>query len=202
MTTNDNQYYIYLRSTKEHIPCTKEEFDNYYRDINAYRKNQQRHGRCVCPKSRRLNCDMDCITCPFRRSGDITSLDNRIVNEEDEHTTWLDQLEAPSPLISDIVADIERMTQLFLKLNELRLQAIEIGKLCLQVLSDDAIAECIEAARSTSACTLTFIFAALAATFITSMVFSILENRKQAKRNEARKPRDIEYHEKRMDDFK
>ena len=52
------------------------------------------------------------------------------------------------------------------------------------------------------ACTLTFIFAALAATFITSMVFSIVEDRKQAKRNEAREIRDIEYHEKRMNDFK
>jgi hypothetical protein len=52
------------------------------------------------------------------------------------------------------------------------------------------------------ACTLTFIFAALAATFITSMVFSIVEDRKQAKRNEARELRDIEYHEKRMNDFK
>ena len=59
MTTNENQYHIYLRSTNERVPCTKEEFDNYYRDINAYRKKQQRHGRCVCPESRRLHCDMD-----------------------------------------------------------------------------------------------------------------------------------------------
>ncbi len=36
MSSNDKQYYIYLRSTKERVPCTKEEFDNYYRDINAF----------------------------------------------------------------------------------------------------------------------------------------------------------------------
>ena len=151
MTTNDNQYHIYLRSTKERIPCTKEEFDNYYRDINAYRKKQQRHGRCVCPESRRLHCDMDCATCPFRRNGDTASLDDPIVNEDGEETTWLDQLADPSPLISDIVADTERMTQLFLKLNELMPQAIEIGRLRLQGLSDDAIAERIGVARTTSA---------------------------------------------------
>jgi len=44
MSNNENQYYIYLRSTKERIPCTKEEFELYYRDINAFRKKQQRHG--------------------------------------------------------------------------------------------------------------------------------------------------------------
>lgn len=51
-------------------------------------------------------------------------------------------------------------------------------------------------------CIVIFIFAALAATFITSMVFTMIEDRKQAKRNEARELRDIEYHEKRMNDFK
>ena len=29
MKNNDNQYYIYIRSTKERVPVTKEEFDNY-----------------------------------------------------------------------------------------------------------------------------------------------------------------------------
>lgn len=52
------------------------------------------------------------------------------------------------------------------------------------------------------ACVLTLTFSALAAASITSMVFSIIEDRKQAKRNEEREKRDIEYHEKRMNDFK
>ena len=52
------------------------------------------------------------------------------------------------------------------------------------------------------ACVLTLTFSALAAVSITSMVFSIIEDRKQAKRNEEREKRDIEYHEKRMNDFK
>lgn len=29
MPSNDKQYYIYLRSTKERVPCTKEEFYNF-----------------------------------------------------------------------------------------------------------------------------------------------------------------------------
>lgn len=35
MQTNDNQYYIYLRATKQRIPCAKEQFDDYYRDITV-----------------------------------------------------------------------------------------------------------------------------------------------------------------------
>ena len=72
---NNNQYTIYIRSTKESIPVSKEEFDAYYHDIDLYRRNQQRHGRCVCPRSKWLTCDMDCYTCPFHRMGDELSLD-------------------------------------------------------------------------------------------------------------------------------
>ena len=75
MTKKDKQYTIYIRSTKESIPVNKEEFDAYYHDINIYRIRQQRHGRCVCPASKRLTCDMDCLTCPFHRMGDTRSLD-------------------------------------------------------------------------------------------------------------------------------
>ena len=47
MESNEKQYTIYIRSTKERIPVSKEEFDAYYHDINIYRIRQQRHGRCV-----------------------------------------------------------------------------------------------------------------------------------------------------------
>ena len=29
MQKNDNQHYIYLRSTRERIPCTEQEFHDY-----------------------------------------------------------------------------------------------------------------------------------------------------------------------------
>ena len=51
MTSNDNQYTIRIRSTGELVPATKEEFDAYYRDINAFRRTQMNHGCCVCPRS-------------------------------------------------------------------------------------------------------------------------------------------------------
>ena len=33
MKTNKNQYLIYLCTAKQRIPCTKEQFDDYYRYI-------------------------------------------------------------------------------------------------------------------------------------------------------------------------
>jgi len=51
-------------------------------------------------------------------------------------------------------------------------------------------------------CILMFVFTALCGTTMASMIFTIIEERKQSKRNEERELRDIEYHEKRMRDFK
>ena len=36
MTNNENQYTIYIRSTKESIPVSKEEFDAYYGKQRLY----------------------------------------------------------------------------------------------------------------------------------------------------------------------
>lgn len=96
MQTNDKQYYIYLRSTKERIPCTCEEFNAYYHDINLFRQKQQRHGKCVCPEKKRLDCDMDCASCSFRRAGDTVSLDYETTADEDgEEITCLLWLLSP-----------------------------------------------------------------------------------------------------------
>lgn len=45
---------------------------------------------------------------------------------------------------------------------------------------------------------LMILYSALCVMLIISMTFTLIEGRKQAKRNEARELRDIEYHEKRM----
>lgn len=47
------QYRIYIKGSKSWVDVNKEFYTNYYRDINAYRKRQQEHGRCVCPASKR-----------------------------------------------------------------------------------------------------------------------------------------------------
>ena len=131
MSTNEKQYYIYLRSTKERIPCTEEEFKNYYYDINLYRQRQQHRHLCVCPKGKWLDCDMDCATCPFYRP--YTSLEDTIFTDDDgNEVTRMDLLEDPSPLISDIIADKEHLDALLSRLCEILPNAMEIGKLRME----------------------------------------------------------------------
>lgn len=66
----DKQYFIRIHSFNEKderittlVPVTENEFSNYYREIDSFRKKQQRHGGCVCPANKRLDCDMDCFNC-------------------------------------------------------------------------------------------------------------------------------------------
>ena len=73
-----NAYRIYIKESKSWVDVNKEFYTNYYREINAYRKRQQEHGRCVCPASKRYLCDMDCFTCPYAKAGDQLSLDNTV----------------------------------------------------------------------------------------------------------------------------
>lgn len=49
---------------------------------------------------------------------------------------------------------------------------------------------------------LMILFSALCVMLIINMTFTLIEECKQAKRNEARELRDIEYHKKRMKDLK
>ena len=147
----DKQYYIYIRSTNEQVPVTREEFCNYYRDINAYRQKQQRHGRCVCPKSRWLMCDMDCHSCAFRRKGDELSLNYQIYDNEDETRELIYDLCDSSPLIDDLIADTYEMSELLKRLTELMPEAIQIGELRQDGLSEDAIAKKIGIGRKTYA---------------------------------------------------
>lgn len=94
---------------------------------------------------------MDCATCPFRRAGDGLSLDYTTTDEDGTEIRWADNLEDPSPLIEDIVADGIQMTALFKRINELMPQAIEIGKLRQQGLTERQIEAEIGVGRKTYA---------------------------------------------------
>lgn len=156
MSNNEKQYFIYIRSTKLRVYCTKQQFDDYYRDINAYRRTQMNHGRCVCPPSKRLWCDMDCSTCPYRTSGDISSLDDNLTDEDGDEMTWLDRLqeelpELQTPSFDNTIAERDELKSILARLSELMPQALEIGELRLQGLSEDAIADKIGTGRKTYA---------------------------------------------------
>ena len=131
---------IYLKDLHQWEPVSKTDYDNYYRDINAYRRRRQDHGRCVCPASKRYLCDMDCCTCRFRKGGDEVSLDYTITDEDGNEKSWLDDLPDDGPSAQSILEERELLDALMSKLNELEPDCRRICELLLQDKSEREIA--------------------------------------------------------------
>lgn len=148
MQTNGKQYYIYLRSTKERIPCTKEEFDNYYHDINLFRQKQQYHKRCVCPAKKRLDCDMDCQTCPFRRNGDL-SLDYTTKDDDGTERTWIDDVPDSLAVVDLVIEETELLLALRTLLTALTPDERDICTTIMDNLSERAAAATLNLSRNT-----------------------------------------------------
>lgn len=140
---------IYLKATRQWVEVSEEYYRDHTRYHDALRKRQQSHGQCVCPKSKFWLCDGDCLTCEFRRAGDMLSLDYTVENEDGNACSPLDNLADPAPSIEEIICDKAELDQLFARLNELMPEAVEIGRLRQDGLSDEAIAEMIGIKRTT-----------------------------------------------------
>lgn len=150
MQNKDNQSKrIYLKATRQWVEVSEEYYRDHTRYHDALRKRQQSHGQCVCPKNKFWLCDGDCLTCEFRRAGDMLSLDYTVENEDGNACSPLDNLADPAPSIEEIICDKAELDQLFARLNELMPEAVEIGRLRQDGLSDEAIAEMIGIKRTT-----------------------------------------------------
>ncbi len=143
------QRYIYIRSTETIIPCTDEEFQEYYRGINAFRRREQRHGRCVCPANRRLSCDMVCGHCPHIRTGDMLSLDEIVF--EDEVVQYLDLVTEESRLIDEMIIEAEALKVVLKRIEELMPMAILIGQLRIAGYTETEIEQKFHVSRRTYA---------------------------------------------------
>ncbi|MDO4650814.1 MAG: hypothetical protein Q4B26_19435 [Eubacteriales bacterium] len=154
MQTSDKQYYIYIRSTNTRVPCTKEQFKSYYRDIDAYRRTRMNHGQCTCPPSKWLTCDMDCCNCPYRTSGKNYSLDSQFTDKKGNPVNWLDFLQESmpdlqAPRVDEVVTNRSEALDILERLAELMPVALEIGRLREQGFTDTAISEEIGIPRKT-----------------------------------------------------
>jgi DNA-directed RNA polymerase specialized sigma24 family protein len=150
MQNKDNQSKrVYLKSTRRWVEVSEEYYRDHTRYHDALRKRQQSHGQCVCPKNKFWLCDGDCLTCEFRRAGDMLSLDYTVENEDGDACSPLDNLADPAPSIEEIICDKAELDQLFARLNELMPEAVEIGRLRQDGLSDEAISEMIGIKRTT-----------------------------------------------------
>ena len=149
MQKNVNPYRIYLKATREWVEVSEEYYRDHSRYYDAFRKRHQSHGQCVCPKNKFWLCDGDCYNCEFRRAGDMLSLDYTVENEDGDTCSPLDALADPAPSIESIICDKAELDQLFKLLNELMPEAVRIGQLRQDGLSDEAIAEIIGIKRTT-----------------------------------------------------
>lgn len=104
MQNNENQktYFIYVRSTSEKVPVTKEQHDSFYKEADRIRHKEQDHGRCMCPYRFIWKCDGDCIGCEYHAAGDITSLDQPL---SDGNGILGDYIPDRSKPMEEIIAD-------------------------------------------------------------------------------------------------
>lgn len=147
MTSQDKQYYIYLRSTRERVPCTEEEFHAYYHDIDLFRQRQQHHKKCVCPQRKYLDCDMDCQTCPFHRKGDL-SLDYTSKDAEGNGRSWLEDTPDPLAVVDVDIEDQELVAALRALLSTLPSAEQEICSTIMDDLSERAAAAALNLSRN------------------------------------------------------
>lgn len=148
MNLNDNQYRIYLKSTREWVMVSEEVYCEHVRYYDSYRKKHKSRGECACPKSKFWLCDGDCPTCEFHHAT-MNSIDYTVESKDGDTYSPIVQIYDPSPSIESVVCDKVELDRLFARLNELMPEAIEIGRLRQQGLSDSAIADALGVKRTT-----------------------------------------------------
>lgn len=152
MAINDNKFTerkLYLKDLHQWMPVSKTDYDDYYRDINNYRRRQQEHGRCVCPASKRYLCDMDCSCCRFHSGGDELSLDYTVTDEDGNEKSWLDDLADDRPSIQSVLEDRDLLSALHARLEELDPNGRLICELIMQGCPERTAAEKLGLSRNT-----------------------------------------------------
>lgn len=150
MKKNENNVKrIYNKQTKAWFEVSPEQYEEFDRWRTNLRKREQYHHRCMCPRSKWWLCDGMCQDCEFHAPGDTLSLDMPVANEDGDEVTLLDTLVDTAPTIESVICDKAELDQLFKRLNELMPEAVEIGKLRQDGLSDEVIAEIIGIKRTT-----------------------------------------------------
>lgn len=140
---------IYDKQTKTWFEVSPEQYEEFDRWRTCIRKREQYHHRCMCLRSKWWLCDGMCQDCEFHAPGDTLSLDMPVDNENGDEVTLLDMLEDPAPFIESVICDKAALEQLFSRLYELMPEAEEIGRLRMENLSDEAIADIIGIKRTT-----------------------------------------------------
>lgn len=150
MKKNENNVKrIYDKWTQTWFEVGPEQYEEFDRWRTNLRKREQYHHRCMCPRSKWWLCDGMCQDCEFHAPGDTLSLDMPISNEDGDEVSLLDILVDQAPTIESVICDKATLAQLFDRLAELMPEAEEIGRLRMDNLSDEEIADIIGIKRTT-----------------------------------------------------
>ena len=109
-------------------PVTEEEYFALYRPVWRKRKEMQKARQCRCPKKMLWACDGECDLCRYQVVGREISYD-RFVDDYGDHLVAL----GTDP--AEIAADQEIMRLLLKQLGELCPDAIDVGSLVAEGMS-------------------------------------------------------------------
>jgi len=152
-TTENGAYEIWIKesvpsksqygySTKIiRVPVTKEQFEEYYRPVNTFRRKMQRHHRCACPENMRLICDMDCTNCQYHCHGDEMSLNEIVTDEEGNAVEFGDLIPSTEDSPYEVIMKKELYAELHKCVEELPPYQKRIIKLFMEGKSEDEIGQ-------------------------------------------------------------
>ena len=145
MNINDKNRKIYIKSTKEWVPVTKDFYKDYCRETYNHRRREQRHGRCSLPRGKWWLCDTDCLNCEFYSGSGQLSLDAEM---GDDSATLADLVLHTDVTPESIVMDKALLNALYRELEALDPEGRRICEL-LSRLSEREAAEEMGMSRST-----------------------------------------------------
>ena len=123
-------------------PVSEQEYFALYRPVWRKQKQMQKTRQCMCPQYLLWKCDGQCDLCEFRAAGIELSLDWDLEENGDHH-------EALGADPAAIYADREILRQLLKRLDELCPDALDVGDLVSDGMSQRDALEHLGLTRST-----------------------------------------------------
>ena len=99
------------------VPVPEDVYRSINPEIERIRKQMQRSGRCVCPKSKLWACDADCSVCPYSACGNTVSYDTPL--DDAEGLTLGDTLVSDEPSPEAIAINTALLEALYEELDRL-----------------------------------------------------------------------------------
>ena len=115
-----------------------------------HRKRMQAHGLCKYPRAKWWQCDTVCADCIHQNLLETVSLDEPVTDcSSEDEMELLDVVVDGSELMEELLCDADELNHLLKRLQELMPEALKIGKLRDDELTDTEIAERIGVCRTT-----------------------------------------------------